>query len=133
MKKRVIASLLTLVLALSLLPTGVFAYVGPIRTTESEREDVRTFTLTNGGVTYLCLQNDYITFAVQASGSGSSLRSYTVPTGQLKGNNSSIFNFPAETNRFSVSEGETENVGGARSMNITSISGSTDSSSGYTP
>ena len=70
MKKRVFAALLTLVLALSLLPTGVFAYVGPIRTTESERKEVRTFTLTNGGVTYLCLQNDYITFAVQASGSG---------------------------------------------------------------
>ena len=132
MKKRVFASLLTLCLALSLLPTGVFAYVGPIRTTTSEMKEVHTFTLTNGGVTYQCLQNDYITFAVQASGSGSSLRSYTVPTGQLNGHNSNIFNFPAETNRFSVSEGETENVGGARSMNITSISGSTDSSSGYT-
>ena len=132
MKKRVFASLLTLVLALSLLPTSVFAYVGPIRTTESERVGVDTFTLTNGGFTYLCLQNDYITFAVQASGSGSSLRSYTVPTGQLNGNNSSIFNFPAEINRFSVSEGNTENVGGARSMNITSIRSSTDSSSGYT-
>ena len=71
MKKRVFASLLTLCLALSLLPTGVFAYVGPIRTTTSEMKEVHTFTLTNGGVTYQCLQNDYITFAVQASGSGS--------------------------------------------------------------
>lgn len=131
MKKRIISLLCALVLLIGLLPTQALAYVGAIRTTEEERAAVTTSRISNGGVQYLVLQNDYITFAVQATGSGSVLRSYTVPTAQLNSNND-IFAFPAETNRFRVSDMSTQDSGtinnclSAKELRITGISGTVE-------
>lgn len=120
MKKRILSLLCAFVLLIGLLPSQALAYVGAIRTTEEESAAVTTSRITYGGVQYLVLQNDYITFAVQTTGSGSVLRSYTVPTAQLKSNND-IFRFPAETNRFYL--GSQEGFQNAGQLQIKSISG----------
>lgn len=120
MKKRILSLLCAFVLLIGLLPSQALAYVGAIRTTEEESAAVTTSRITYGGVQYLVLQNDYITFAVQTTGSGSVLRSYTVPTAQLNSNND-IFRFPAETNRFYL--GSQEGFQNAGQLQIKSISG----------
>lgn len=120
MKKRILSLLCAFVLLIGLLPSQALAYVGAIRTTEEESAAVTTSRITYGGVQYLVLQNDYITFAVQTTGSGSVLRSYTVPTAQLNSNND-IFRFPAETNRFYL--GNQEGFQNAGQLQIKSISG----------
>lgn len=120
MKKRIFSLLCVFVLLIGLLPSQALAYVGAIRTTEEESAAVTTSRITYGGVQYLVLQNDYITFAVQTTGSGSVLRSYTVPTAQLNSNND-IFRFPAETNRFYL--GNQEGFQNAGQLQIKSISG----------
>ena len=71
MKKRIFSLLCAFVLLIGLLPSQALAYVGAIRTTEEESAAVTTSRITYGGVQYLVLQNDYITFAVQTTGSGS--------------------------------------------------------------
>lgn len=120
MKIRILSLLCAFVLLIGLLPSQALAYVGAIRTTEEESAAVTTSRITYGGVQYLVLQNDYITFAVQTTGSGSVLRSYTVPTAQLNSNND-IFRFPAETNRFYL--GSQEGFQNAGQLQIKSISG----------
>lgn len=124
MKKRIISLLICVVMVCSLLPLDAFAFIGAVRTTQAERDAVTTSEITSGGVQYLVLQNDYITFAVQKSGSGSSLRSYTIPTSQL-GSNNDIFSFPAETNKYYL--GDQEGFSNARQLQISSISGSSGS------
>lgn len=130
MKKRIFSFLLCVVMLCGLLPIKAFAYIGAIRTTQEERAAVRTSEISLGGTRFLVLQNDYITFAVQKSGSGSALISYTAPTAQLNSNND-IFRFPAESNRFSVSEGDEVNLSAAKNMNITGISGTVNNDYGY--
>ena len=127
MKKRILSLLCAFVLLIGLLPSQALAYVGAIRTTEEESAAVTTSRITYGGVQYLVLQNDYITFAVQTTGSGSVLRSYTVPTAQLKSNND-IFRFPAETNRFYL--GSQEGFQNAGQLQIKSISGQVENLEG---
>lgn len=127
MKKRILSLLCAFVLLIGLLPSQALAYVGAIRTTEEESAAVTTSRITYGGVQYLVLQNDYITFAVQTTGSGSVLRSYTVPTAQLNSNND-IFRFPAETNRFYL--GNQEGFQNAGQLQIKSISGQVENLEG---
>ena len=119
MKKRIFSLFCVFVLLMSLLPIQTLAYVGPIRTTEEERAAVTSSRMNYGGVQYLVLQNDYLTVAVQATGSGSSLRSYTVPTAQL-GSNNDIFRFSSETNRFYL--GDQEGFQNARQLQIKGLS-----------
>lgn len=127
MKKRILSLLCAFVLLIGLLPSQALAYVGAIRTTEEESAAVTTSRITYGGVQYLVLQNDYTTFAVQTTGSGSVLRSYTVPTAQLNSNND-IFRFPAETNRFYL--GNQEGFQNAGQLQIKSISGQVENLEG---